>query len=165
MLRCIDADHINALPAMRALPSTRASASSVQRVAAMSSLTKGLPYLPWFPSSFMSSTRGWSVTARGIYRELLDCQWEMGALPGDAKELRQMIGATPAEWREWRTVEPKFPVCSDGRRRNDRLEAHRNDGIERRERRRQASEVANAAKAAKRSSGVVTPFRGGRDGQ
>jgi len=30
--------------------------------------TESLPMLPWFPANFLSATRGWSVTARGVYR-------------------------------------------------------------------------------------------------
>lgn len=70
---------------------------------------RSLPFLPWFCGDFIASTRGWSVTAGGAYRELLDVQWSMGSLPADQKELRAMIGATPAEWRTaWPLVEPKF---------------------------------------------------------
>jgi uncharacterized protein YdaU (DUF1376 family) len=87
--------------------------------------------LPGYPGSFMSATRGWSVTARGIYRELLDCQWEMAGLPADASELRRLISATPAEWKAWPVVEVKFPVCPDGLRRNPTLERHRQRALER----------------------------------
>jgi uncharacterized protein YdaU (DUF1376 family) len=87
--------------------------------------------LPWYPSSFISATRGWSVTARGIYRELLDSQWELGSLPADSAELQRLIGATNSEWKHWPIVSPKFPQCSDGLRRNSRLEQHRAKCIER----------------------------------
>jgi uncharacterized protein YdaU (DUF1376 family) len=88
--------------------------------------------LPWYPASFMSSTRGWPLTARGLYRELIDCQWEMGGIPEDQSELQRLIGATNAEWKHWAMlVEHKFPVCSDGLRRNPKLEEHRNRSIER----------------------------------
>ena len=83
----------------------------------LAAIKKPLPMLPWYPASFMSSTRGWSVTARGIYRELLDCQWEQYGLPEDPAELRKLIGATAAEWKEWPVVESKFPISPDGRRR------------------------------------------------
>ena len=83
------------------------------------------PMLPWYPASFHSSTRGWSIGARGVYRELLDCQWELGGLPADAGALRRLIQATPAEWRTWPQVDSKFPICADGLRRNARLERHR----------------------------------------
>lgn len=87
--------------------------------------------MPWYPSSFISATRGWSVTARGIYRELLDTQWEIGGLPVNSSELQRLIGATNYEWKAWAIVEPKFPMCSDGLRRNARLEQHRSHSIER----------------------------------
>src|ERR1019366_631615 len=84
-----------------------------------------LPYLPWYCGDFMSSTRGWSVTARGVYRELLDSSWDVGGLPADPKTLRALIRATPAEWeKSWPLVEPKFPIGTDGLRRNARLEKH-----------------------------------------
>jgi uncharacterized protein YdaU (DUF1376 family) len=85
----------------------------------------GLAMMPWFPGDFMRSTRGWSITAKGVYRELLDAQWDMGDLPADPDELRETIGATPGEWEiGWKKCECKFPVRRGGRR-NWRLEAHR----------------------------------------
>lgn len=87
-----------------------------------------LPYMPWFPRDFLSATRGWPVTAKGVYRELLDASWDCGGgLPADTDTLRRMIGATAAEWRTaWPLVEPKLPITDgDGLRRNARLEYHR----------------------------------------
>jgi uncharacterized protein YdaU (DUF1376 family) len=90
-----------------------------------------LPYLPWFCGDFMTATRGWSVTARGVYRELLDAQWDAGGLTADPKALRDLIRATPGEWRAaWSLVEPKFPVGPDGLRRNPRLEVHRQKALQ-----------------------------------
>jgi uncharacterized protein YdaU (DUF1376 family) len=85
------------------------------------------PKMPWFPRDFASSTRGWPLVARGVYRELLDAQWDAsdGTLPDDEEVLRSIAGATPAEWKlAWRYVEPKFPRVEGGRR-NARLQAHR----------------------------------------
>ena len=49
----------------------------------------------------------------------------MSGLPEKQKEMRLMIGATPAEWRAgWAKCECKFPIDSDGQRRNPRLEQH-----------------------------------------
>jgi uncharacterized protein YdaU (DUF1376 family) len=79
----------------------------------------------------MSSTRGWCVTARGIYRELLDCQWEIGGLPVDPVALQRLIGATNSEWKAWPLVESKFPKGDDGLRRNPTLERHRERSIDR----------------------------------
>lgn len=109
--------------------------------------TVGLPFLPWYPARFMSATRGWSITARGVYRELLDCQWEMGSLPPTPAELQQLIGATVAEWRCWPTlVEPKFPLDPDNKRRNPTLEEHRKASLSIRERNRAGAAKTNAAR-------------------
>ena len=128
--------------------------------AAMSART--LPFMPWYPGRFLSSTRGWPLTARAIYRELLDAQWEIGGLPADPGELRQMIGATPTEWKCWRQyAERKFPVGEDGRRRNLTLEEHRAKSLALRERNRIGASKTNA----KRWGNTVIPFPGGKDGQ
>jgi uncharacterized protein YdaU (DUF1376 family) len=88
-------------------------------------MAQGLAMMPWFPGDFMKSTRGWSVTAKGVYRELLDAQWDMGELPADPEELRQAIGATLTEWEVgWKKCESKFPVRRNSRR-NWTLEGHR----------------------------------------
>ena len=111
---------------------SRPRAPVVARIGPAPTPKKSFPMMPWYPASFLSSTRGWSVTARGVYHQLLDCQWEMSALPADASELQRLIGATNAEWKCWPIlVEPKFPVCPDGLRRNDTLEQHRARAIER----------------------------------
>jgi hypothetical protein len=110
----------------------------------------------------MSSTRGWSVTARGLYRELIDAQWELGGLPADAAELQRLIGATNAEWKHWSTlIERKFPVGLDNRRRNPTTEEHRARSLGIRERNRQGAVKANA----KRWGSKVVPFpnAGARD--
>ncbi len=85
----------------------------------------GLPMMPWYPGDFMRSTRGWSVTAKGVYRELLDAQWDMNILPTNPEHLRQLIGASEQEWAEsWPLCEDKFPERY-GKRANVRLEEHR----------------------------------------
>jgi uncharacterized protein YdaU (DUF1376 family) len=87
--------------------------------------TPQFPKMPWFPRDFASSTRGWPLVARGVYRELLDAQWDMGALPNDEEALRAIAVTSPTEWKTaWRYVEPKFPMTEGGRR-NPRLEHHR----------------------------------------
>lgn len=82
--------------------------------------------MPWYPRDFASATRGWPLVTRGVYRELLDAQWDQGSLPDDPLELRMIVAATPKEWNSsWPRIESKFPLFADGRRRNPRLEAHR----------------------------------------
>ncbi len=92
------------------------------------------PRMPWYPRDFASSTRGWPLIARAVYRELLDAQWDIGGLeegtlPDDEEQLRQIARASSAEWRvAWPFVGPKFPRVSGGRR-NARLEQHRQQSL------------------------------------
>lgn len=96
----------------------------------MSPTLPNLFMMPWFPRDFLASTRGWSLISRAIYRELLDAQWEQGGLSADPSELRDLVGATPVEWRAgWPRVAPKFAVGTDGLLRNARLEEHRQKAI------------------------------------
>jgi uncharacterized protein YdaU (DUF1376 family) len=111
-----------------------------------------LAMMPWFPGDFMRSTRGWSVTAKGVYRELLDAQWDMGDLPSEPAELASLIGATPTEWRAgWVKCESKFPICEHGARRNARLEAHRAKSVDLTERRQKGAAKTNAQRYGERA--------------
>ena len=67
-------------------------------------------YYKWFPRDFMSSktVRRMSVTAKGVFRELLDLQWEDGSVPTDQDEAREIIGATGEEWAAFAKF---FDVC------------------------------------------------------
>ncbi len=108
--------------------------------------------LPWYPGDFMRSTRGWSLTARGVYRELLDAQWDLGSLPPDVDELCVMIGATQEEWiKGWPKCEPKFPVFEDGQRRNPRLEEHRSKSANLVASRKRGADKTNAQRYGERS--------------
>ena len=51
---------------------------------------ESLPWMPWFPRDFRSSTIGWPLIAKAIYRELLDAQWDMERLPIDPDKLRRI---------------------------------------------------------------------------
>jgi hypothetical protein len=101
------------------------------------------------------------VTARGVYRELLDCQWELGGLPSSPVELQRMIGATASEWKSWALlIARKFPVNDDGLRRNPTLETHRARSVGIRDRNR-----AGAAKTNNQRWGskvISFPAGGGR---
>lgn len=106
--------------------------------------------LPWFPGDFMRSTRGWSVTARGVYRELLDAQWDNGFLPADLTELRELIHATTDEWAQgWVKCGPKFPVMQ-GVRINKRLESHREKALQLTLKRQKGAEITNLRRLAQR---------------
>ena len=105
--------------------------------------------MPYYPRDFRSSTLGWPLVARGVYRELLDAQWDsggagVGTLPDDEEALRTIVGASPAEWKTaWRYIAPKFPQV-DGGRRNHRLEMHRQTAIEEFVKRRKGALTTNA---------------------
>jgi uncharacterized protein YdaU (DUF1376 family) len=106
--------------------------------------------LPWFPGDFMRSTRGWSCTCRGIYRELLDAQWDLGELPEKPDELRDLIHARFDEWSEaWPKCAPKFPIIS-GRRINKRLETHRHRALELTAKRQKGARITNLQRLAQR---------------
>ena len=111
--------------------------------------------LPWYPRDFASSTRGWPLVARGIYRELLDASWDMGGLPDDPEILRGIAAATRDEWAVgWALVSPKWTRGDDGLLRNSRLEEHRAKALDLHTKRRAGAEKTNAKRY-----GNVTPIR------
>lgn len=94
-------------------------------------MTAGLAMMPWFTGDFMRSTRGWPLTARAVYRELLDAQWDIGNLPIDPAELAAMIGASAEEWAKgWARCEIKFPIVNASHRQNAKLERVRTTAFE-----------------------------------
>ncbi len=121
--------------------------------------------MPWYPRDFASSTRGWPLIARGIYRELLDAQWDLGSLPVDPKRLQAIAGASDEEWRiAWPEIESKFPLV-EASRQNPKLEEHRSKSHELYEKRAQGARTANAQRDGVRD-GVRDAVRPGvRDGE
>jgi hypothetical protein len=124
-----------------------------------------LVWYAWFPRDFRSSTLGWPHVAKSIYRDLLDCEFDMGmgGLPADPANLRALIGATPAEWRtSWAPfVEAKFPIGADGLRRNARLEQHRQKAVKLSAKRAEAGKLGAAKSNAARSKVIPISARGG----
>ena len=87
-----------------------------------------LGYYKWFPRDFYSSVRvrGMSFTARAIYRELLDIQWESERLP-NAKQLLSILQITLEQWNEFAEhLDVLFP---NGQ--NERLKSLRDEAVER----------------------------------
>lgn len=77
-----------------------------------------LHWYPWHPNKWFSSAsvRKMTFEERGIYRELLDWQWqEHGYLTGDIVELSAMVGCDLARFPK---VLTRFPLLPDGRRAN-----------------------------------------------
>lgn len=118
--------------------------------------------MPWYPRDFASSTRGWPLIARAVYRELLDAQWDMGGsqaaiLPDDPEQLREICRATKAEWdTAWKFVAAKFPQVEGGRQ-NSRLEEHRRTAKEEFEARRKGANATNEKRWGNRRA--ATPER------
>lgn len=62
----------------------------------------------------------------GLYLFLLCRQWETGSLPADANAVRRLcVGILGVEHASFEKVLSCFPMCDDGRLRNERLEAER----------------------------------------
>jgi uncharacterized protein YdaU (DUF1376 family) len=114
----------------------------------LKTMADSLPMMPWFPRDFLASTLGWSMAEQGLYRRLLDAQWEFGSLPNNDAKLRRIAQATEEEFAEaWPCVCQKFAIGEDGRLRNRRLEEHRAKAFSIRESRSKAGRNGGIAKA------------------
>jgi uncharacterized protein YdaU (DUF1376 family) len=110
-----------------------------------------LAMMPWFPRDFIAATRAMRIAERCAYRELLDFQWELGVLPTDVARLARLIGFSDAEFADaWPGIKHKFVECNGGLA-NKRLEEHRVQALERREKKRRGADYTNAKRHAKRS--------------
>ncbi len=76
------------------------------------------PYFPFYYRDFLVSTGEMSDALVGKYIRYLIHQWEKGSIPSDPT----MIQTIRFDQDLWATLESKFPLCDDGRRRNPRLE-------------------------------------------
>jgi len=58
-----------------------------------------LGWYKWYPRDFMASSkvRRMSITAQGVYRALLDLQWEDGNVPETYDEAKLILGLTEVE--------------------------------------------------------------------
>lgn len=126
--------------------------------------TEKAPAYQWFVKDWRSSraTMRMSFAERGIYREMLDEQWESLTLPDSADEVADLIASTDAQRAEvvsaWAVVRRKFTAVDGqpGRIMNTRLERVR------KERRRfvkvaQKGGRARAEQAARSASGAFQP--------
>lgn len=112
----------------------------------------------WYARDFLASTtvRRMSITAQGVYRALLDVQWEDGMVPANYAEAMGVIRATRPEGKAF---EPFFETCFPGGK-NSRLDYERCEAVRFIERQREAGTAsAKAKKAAKSGSNstVVKP--------
>jgi hypothetical protein len=108
--------------------------------------TTPIGWYPWFPRDFATSiaVRSMSLVARGIYRELLDIQWEHGCLT-DVERLLNIIQATPEQWQEFA---PYLHECFPNGR-NERLNLLREEAKERKESKRLAGKKSGEMRRSK----------------
>jgi len=102
-----------------------------------------LGYYKWYPRDFYTSivVRSMSFTARAIYRELLDIQWESKCLP-NAKRLLGALGITEEQWAEFAPYMGElFPNGE-----NPRLAQLREDAIERSQKRAESGSKGGKSK-------------------
>lgn len=119
------------------------------------------PAYQWYVKDWRSSraTQRMSFAEKGVYREMLDEQWERGALPDDPKEVAALIATTAEQEAEvlsaWQTVRRKFITVDDGII-NERLEAVR---LEKRRYRKTARKggLARAQQAQRTAAGTFQP--------
>jgi len=76
------------------------------------------PYFPFYYRDFMVSTGEMTDAEVGKYLRYLIHQWEKGSIPSNPA----MIQTIRFDSDLWGTLEFKFPLGNDGRRRNPRLE-------------------------------------------
>jgi hypothetical protein len=127
----------------------------------MTDATNDSTWLPWrkhWVGDHAMTTRGWPIAARIALIELLDRQWMQGSLANDPEMLRAVVVCTPREWSvAWRFVEPEFPICEDGLRRNRRVSIERDQ----KNTQRQKSSDGGKNSAAKRAR--LRSINGGLD--
>ena len=117
---------------------------------------RDLPMMPWYPDQFAASTSTWTWLERGLYRTLLDLQWQTNVLPADEKRLARACGIDVRTFRKlWETVRGKFQTVEGGGLQNFRLEEHRRACAELKRARTEAGRAGGLAKA-QHSHGIAS---------
>jgi len=102
-----------------------------------------LGWYAWYPRDFATSitVRSMSFTARAIYRECLDIQWEHGRLTS-VERLLNIIGITVEQWAEFAPyMEELFPNGV-----NAKMDQLRNDAFNRQNQKKIAGEKSAQAR-------------------
>jgi hypothetical protein len=107
---------------------------------------KDAPAFDFYPERWTHGTRGMSKTERSDFLDLLCYQWTEDGLPANSLDLARLCGYREARTLSIKVVE-KFPVSTDGKRRNERLEVIRNEQRKRIEDRRRGAMKTNAQRA------------------
>lgn len=98
-----------------------------------------LGWYAWYPRDFATSlaVRSMSFTARAIYRELLDIQWEHGCLTS-VERLLNIIGISVEQWAEFAPyLDELFPNGV-----NPKMDELRNDAFNRQNQKKIAGEIS-----------------------
>ena len=103
-------------------------------------------FFPLYVRDFLTSTIGWTAAERGHYMTLLMIQWDRGAEDGLPADMAGLERLSQGVSECWGLIGEKFPVWEDGKRRNQRLEEHREKADESYEKRATASKRANDAR-------------------
>lgn len=83
------------------------------------------PFLPLYFGDFLSATTEWTGEQQALYLLLLAYQWANKSLPGDPVNIAIVARYERVHFASlWPIMESKFEL-RDGRRRNERLEIHR----------------------------------------
>lgn len=95
------------------------------------------PAYQWYVKDWRSSRKVqlMSFKVRGMYREMLDEQWDSCAsLPNDPAQLRLLLGGSDADWKKHLPeLRLNFRVLDDGTLLNDRIEKERAKQVKRRQ--------------------------------
>jgi len=121
---------------------------------------KDAPAYDWYPERFWFAVEGWTDREIVAYKRLLDQQWLRDGLPDDARALAGLArGKVPEK------VLAKFPIETDGLRRNPFLETIRKSQRERIAKRREGAAITNAKRHAQRTlSDTLAPKNGANVG-
>lgn len=107
------------------------------------------PAYQWYVKDWRSSRKvqRMSFQAQGMYRAMLDQQWEELSLPDDAAALAEELGGTAAEWVKFLPVlRVNFLILPDGRLQNQRLEKEREKQRKRRDKGSTGGQASGASR-------------------
>ena len=94
-----------------------------------------LPYYKWYFRDYRANRKvqRLSYIARGLYRELLDEQWDKGYIPDDLEELADICGCPKQVLEaEWQMLSKCFEELEPGKLVNRRLERERTENDKKR---------------------------------
>lgn len=99
----------------------------------------------FFQNDWMASMTPYPADVRGVHISLLAVQAEVGGLPKSVEKLAKIVCINLKTFRKsWQILEAKYPIGSDGLRRNPRLAMELDKQLHIRELRRKAAHEKHA---------------------